>query len=60
LSSYLIRFVLFGTLAVLCALAVTGGAFFLAGLLGIGAVFTGRPLLDRKEIRHRELSRWSP
>jgi len=58
-STYLIRFVLFGTLAVLCALAVTGGAFFLAGLLGIGAVFTGRPLLDRKETRRRELSRWA-
>ena len=40
LSRYLIRFVLFGTLAVLCALAVTDGMFFLAGLLGIGAVFT--------------------
>jgi hypothetical protein len=38
LSSYLIRFVLFGALALLCALAVTDGAFFLAALLGIGAV----------------------
>jgi hypothetical protein len=34
LSRYLIRFVLFGTLAVLCALAVADGAFFLAALSG--------------------------
>ena len=45
LSRYLIRFVLFGTLALLCALAVTDGAFFLAALLGIGAVFAGGRLL---------------
>jgi len=38
----LIRIVLFGTLAVLCVLAVTNGVFFLAGLLGMGAVFKGR------------------
>jgi hypothetical protein len=58
LSGYLIWFVLFGTLAVVCALAVTGGAFFLAGLLGIGAVFTGKRLLDQKGNRRRELWRW--
>ena len=59
LSRYLIRFVLFGTLAVLCALAVADGAFFLAALLGIGAAFTGERLLDRKGSRHRELRRWA-
>jgi hypothetical protein len=59
LSGYLIRFVLFGTLAVLCALAVTDGAFFLAALSGVGAVFTGRGLLDREGNRRRELSRWA-
>jgi hypothetical protein len=59
LSRYLIRFVLFGTLAVLCALAVADGAIFLAGLLGIGAVFTGRRLLDREGNRRTELSRWA-
>ena len=37
---FLIPLALFGTLAVLCALAVADGMFFLAGLLGIGAVFT--------------------
>jgi hypothetical protein len=58
LSRCLIRFVLFGTLTVLCVLAVTDGAFFLAGLLGIGAVFMGRPLLDREGNRRRELRRW--
>ena len=59
LSRYVIRFVLFGTLAVLCALAVTNGAYLLAGLLGIGAVFTGRRLLDREGNRRRELRRWA-
>jgi hypothetical protein len=59
LSRYLIRLVLFGTLAVLCALAATDGAFFLAGLSGIGAVFTGRRLLDREGNRRRELRRWA-
>jgi hypothetical protein len=53
-SSYLIRFVLFGMLAVLCALALTDGAFFLASLLSIGAVFTGGRLLDREGNRRRE------
>jgi hypothetical protein len=57
LSRYLIRFVLFGTLAVLCALAVTNGAFFLAALSGMGAVFTGRRLLDREGNRRKELRR---
>jgi hypothetical protein len=59
LSRHLIRFVLFGTLALLCALAVTDGAFFLAALLGIGAVFTGGRLLDRKGNKRRELRRWA-
>ena len=59
LSRYLIRFVLFGTLAVLCALAVADGAFFLAALSGGSAVFTGSRLLDRKGNRRRELQRWA-
>jgi hypothetical protein len=60
LSRYLlIRLALFGTLAVLCALAVTDGMFFLAGLLGIGAVFTGGQLLDRKGTKRTELHRWA-
>ena len=57
LSRCLIRIVLFGTLAVLCALAVTDGAYLLAALLGIGAVFTGGRLLDREENRRKELWR---
>jgi hypothetical protein len=56
---YLIRLVLFGTLAVLCALAVADGAVFLAALSGIGAAFTGSRLLDRKGNRRRELQRWA-
>jgi hypothetical protein len=59
LSRYLVRFVLFGMLAVLCALAVTEGAYVLAALLGIGAVFTGRHLLDREGTRRAELWRWA-
>jgi hypothetical protein len=56
---YLLRFVLFGALAVLCALAVVDGAFFLAALSGAGAVLTGRRLLDREGNRRRELHRWA-
>jgi hypothetical protein len=56
-SEYLIRLVLFGTLAVLCALAVVDGAYFLAALAGIGATFTGRRLLDREGNRRKELWR---
>ena len=56
---YLIRFVLFGTLAVLCALAVADGAFFLAALSGVGAVLTGRRLLDREGNRRRQLQQWA-
>jgi hypothetical protein len=41
LSRHLSQLVLFGTLALLCVLTVADGAFFLAALLGIGAVFTG-------------------
>ena len=59
LARYLIRFVLFGTLAVLCALSVTDGAYLLAALLGSGAIFTGRHLLDREGNRRRELRRWA-
>jgi hypothetical protein len=59
LSRCLIQFVLFGTLAVFCALAVTDGAFLLAALLGSGAIFTARRLLDRQGNRRRELWRWA-
>jgi hypothetical protein len=59
LRGNLIRFVLFGMFTVLCVLAVTNGAYVLAGLLGMGAVFTGRRLLDRKGTMRRELWRWA-
>jgi hypothetical protein len=45
---YLLRIVLFGTLALLCALAVADGALFLAALAGVGAVLTGSRVLDRR------------
>jgi hypothetical protein len=56
---YLLRIVLFGTLAVLCALAVADGALFLAALAGGGAVLTGSRVLDRAGDRRRELQRWA-
>jgi hypothetical protein len=59
LSRYVIRVVLFGTLVLLCALAVADGAFFLAALSGVGAVLTGTRLLDREGNRRRELHRWA-
>ena len=45
------RLVLIGTLALLCALAVADEAYFLAGVLGIGAAFTGGHLLGREGSR---------
>jgi hypothetical protein len=59
LGRYVIRITLFGIFAVLCALAVIDGAYFVAALLGTGAVFTGKPLLDRKGTRRKELWRWA-
>jgi hypothetical protein len=56
---YLLRIVLFGTLALLCALAVADGALFLAALAGVGAVLTGSRVLDRAGDRRRELQRWA-
>jgi hypothetical protein len=56
---YLLRIVLFGTLAVLCALAVADGAFSLAALSGTGAALIGSRLLDRKGNRQRVLHRWA-
>jgi hypothetical protein len=56
---YLLRIVLFGTLAVFCALAVADGALFLAALAGVGAVLTGSRVLDRAGDRRRELQRWA-
>lgn len=55
----MIRIVLFAMFAVLCALAVMDGAYFVAALLGTGAAFTGKRLLGRKANRRRELRRWA-
>jgi hypothetical protein len=56
---YVLRIALFGALAVLCALAVADGAFFVAALSGIGAAFTGSRLLDLEGNRRRALHRWA-
>jgi hypothetical protein len=57
LSSYLIRLAPFGAFSGLGALAVTDGAYFLAALLGTGAVFSGKRLMDRRGNRRKELRR---
>jgi uncharacterized membrane protein len=56
-SQYLMRLVPPGSFAGLGALAVADGAYFLAGLLGLGAVVTGRRLLDRRRNARKELWR---
>jgi hypothetical protein len=57
LSGHLIRLAPFGAFAGFGTLAVVDGAYFLAGLLGIGAAYTGRRLLDREGSRRKELWR---
>jgi len=46
-----------GSLATLGVLAAADGMFFLSGLLGLGAVFAGRKLFDRKRNARKELYR---
>ena len=55
LSQTLFRLVPFGAFAGLGTVAVVGDAYVLAGLLGAGALYTGKRLLDRKENQRREL-----
>jgi hypothetical protein len=54
---YLIRLAPFGAFAGFGTLAVVDGAYFLAGLLGLGAAYTGKRLLDREGSRRKELRR---
>lgn len=58
-SVSLIRFIPFGTFAGLGALAALppDPSFVFAGLMGLGAFFTGKRLLDRQENRRKELRR---
>jgi hypothetical protein len=56
-SGYLIRLAPFGAFSGFGALALVDGAYFLAALLGAGAVFTGSRLLDRQGNRRKELWR---
>ena len=55
LTHTLYRMVPFGAFAGLGTMAAAGEAYVLAGMLGAGAVYTGKRLLDRKENRRREL-----
>ena len=57
LSRKLTRLVPFGTMAGLGVLAASGGEYFLALLLGIGATVAGRRLLDRRRSARKELIR---
>lgn len=55
LSHTLYRLAPFGTFAGLGTMAAVDGAYVLAALLGTGAAYTGKRLLDRKENKRREL-----
>jgi hypothetical protein len=57
LPGYLIRLAPFGAFTGLGTLAAVQADYFLAGLLGIGAAYTGRRLLDRQGNRRKELGR---
>jgi hypothetical protein len=57
MSGYLIRLAPFGAFTGFGTLAVIDGAYFLAALLGTGAIVTGKQLLDRKGNRRKELRR---
>ena len=57
LPGYLIRLAPFGAFTGLGTLAAVQADYFLAGLLGIGAAYTGRRLLDRQANRRKELRR---
>jgi hypothetical protein len=53
----LIRLAPFGAFTGFGTLAAVEGAYFLAALLGTGAVLTGKQLLDRQRNRRKELGR---
>src|SRR5918911_5506968 len=57
LSRNLTRLVPFGTMAGFGVLAASGGEYFLALLLGVGATVAGRRLLDRRRNARKELIR---
>ncbi len=57
MSGYLIRLAPFGAFSGFGTLAVIDGAYFLAALLGTGAIVTGKQLLDRRGNRRKELRR---
>jgi chromosome segregation ATPase len=57
LSRNLTRLAPFGTMAGFGVLAASGGEYFLALLLGVGATVAGRRLLDRRRNARKELNR---
>ncbi len=57
LSRGLVRLAPFGSMAGLGVWAALGAEYFLAALFGVGAVFTGRRLLDRRRNARKELWR---
>jgi hypothetical protein len=57
MTSYVFRLLPFGSFAALGTVAAVNTEFILAALLGTGAVFTGRRLMDREANARRELGR---
>jgi hypothetical protein len=57
MSGYLFRLAPFGAFTGFGTMAFIGDAYFLAALLGTGAIVTGKQLLDRRGNRRKELRR---
>ncbi len=58
-SQLLMRLAPFGAFTGFGALAVVQDAYMLAAVLGAGAFFSGRKLLDKERNRRKELWRWA-
>ena len=58
MSSHVLRLIPFGSFAGLSALAVVETNYFIAGLLGLGAIAMGKSFLKRRN-RREELARWA-
>ena len=57
LSDHVVRLIPFSAFAGFGTIAIVGHEFFLAGLFGMGAAYTGARLLDRRKDQRRELVR---
>ena len=59
LSGHVLRLIPFGSFAGFGAMAFVGNEYFLAGLLGMGAAYTGARLVEGRSNPRKELSRWA-